>query len=206
MAQPVGALLTDDEYIAEERQSPTKRQFIHGVVVAMAGGTACHNAISANLIRELSSQLRSKPCVVLTSDQRVWIETTGLYTYPDVTVVCDRARFHPKYGDTLVNPTVIIEVLSRGTEAYDRGAKFAHYRRVASLKEYVVVSQRRHRVEHHRRVDNDQWLFTEYEGVDSVANLPALAVNLALRDIYEKTEGLAGDPEAPEPAGELHDP
>ena len=137
---------------------------------------------------------------MLTSDQRVHVESTGLYTYPDVTVVCDGMRFHPKHPDTLVNPKLIVEVLSDSTEAYDRGAKFAHYRSIPSLSEYVLVSQNERRIEHYRRVDGGHWLLTEVKGLDGSLALPALGCVLRISDVYEDVEGLGSPPEGQPPA------
>jgi Uma2 family endonuclease len=131
--------------------------------------------------------------VVFTSDQRVWVEATGLYTYPDVTVVCAEPIYHPKYRDTLSHPTLVVEILSTSTEAYDRGAKFAHYRRISDLAEYVLISQSHHRVEHHRRLDSGQWVLTEYEKANASVELPVLGCSISLTEIYDKADALLGD-------------
>jgi Uma2 family endonuclease len=181
-------LVTADEYIARERRSQTKNELIHGTIVAMAGASPKHNAIAANVIIALGASLKGGPCSVLTSDQRVHVEETDLYTYPDVTVVCDKPQFHPKYPDTLLNPKVIVEVLSDSTQEYDRGPKFAHYRRLPSFEEYLCVSQSEKRVEHSRRLETGQWLLTEHKGDDAVVALTALGCELRLADIYENAD------------------
>jgi Uma2 family endonuclease len=180
--------VTVDEYLVRERASETKHELVNGVVVAMAGASPRHVLIATNVTIALGRLLGSRPCLVLGSDQRVAVEATGLYTYPDATVVCERPRFDPKDATTLVNPLVIVEVLSDSTEAYDRGAKFAHYRSVPSLAEYVLVAQNERRVEHYRRLEGGQWLLTAYEGDDAKVALPALSVELAIREIYSKIE------------------
>lgn len=185
MAEP---LVTADEYIARERAAGVKSELVHGTMVAMAGASPRHNAIAANVIGLLHGLLRGSRCSVLTSDQRVHVEATDLYTYPDVTVVCDKPQFHPKYPDTLLNPKVIIEVLSDSTADYDRGPKFAHYRRLASFEEYLCISQSEQRIEHHRRLETDQWLLTEHTSDDAVIALTALGCELRLSDIYENAD------------------
>jgi Uma2 family endonuclease len=186
---------TEDEYFELERKGEEKHEFLRGAIVAMAGASTRHNLIAANLIAALRASARGGPCRVLTGDQRIHVESTGLYTYPDVTVVCGGMQFHPKHPDTLLNPKIIVEVLSDSTEAYDRGAKFAHYRSVPSLEEYVLVSQIERRIEHYRRVDGGQWLLTEIKGHEGALPLPALGCELRIADAYEDVEGLAGPPE-----------
>jgi Uma2 family endonuclease len=196
--QPAGRT-SAREYLERERGSETKHELVNGIVVAMAGASPRHNAIVGNVIGLLRQVLRDRPCLVLASDQRVHVESTGLYTYPDATVICERARFHADDSDTLLNPTVILEVLSPSTEAYDRGAKFAHYRSIASLQECVLVSQPERRVEHYRRLESGQWILTEYVGDEAKVALPALACETPLAELYAKTELLddADPPAAP---------
>lgn len=186
-------LVTDDEYIERERQSETKNELLHGEIMAMAGASPKHNAIAANVAGTLRALLKRQPCIVFSSDQRVHVEATGLCTYPDVTVACDGPLFHPKFRDTLLNPKLLVEVLSDSTEAYDRGAKFAHYRTLPSLTEYVLVSQHERRVEHYLRLDSGQWIFTAYEGEAATAALPSLGCEVPLAEIYEKVDLLPAD-------------
>src|SRR5438067_352701 len=129
-----------EEYLELEETADYKSEYFDGEVFAMAGGTPEHNLIAANLIGELRNQLEETPCRVYPSDQRVKIPDTGLYTYPDVTVVCADPQFEEPDRRAMLNPTLIVEVLSETTEAYDRGDKFAHYRRLSSLREYVMVA------------------------------------------------------------------
>jgi Uma2 family endonuclease len=182
-------VLDANEYLERERRSETKHELVHGVAVAMAGGTAKHNAIAGNLIIALGVRLRGK-CLVFPSDQRVHVEATGLFTYPDVTVVCGAPKFHPNGRDTLLNPRVLVEVLSSSTEAYDRGAKFAHYQSIASLEEYVLVTQASKRVEHYRRLETGQWLLSVSEGDDGVLVLSGLGCEIPVAEIYTGTEVL----------------
>lgn len=179
--------VSEDEYIAFERASETKHELINGVIVAMAGGSQAHNAIALNVGGALRAMLKGRPCIAYSSDQRVHCEATGLYTYPDVVVACPPLRSHPKHRDTLVNPQIIVEVLSDSTELYDRGAKFAHYRAIPSLMEYVLVSQHENKVEHYRRIENSQWVLSVHEGDASVA-FPTLGLVLPLSEIYDKID------------------
>ena len=187
-------LVTEDDYLGFELRSEGKHELIHGVVVAMAGASREHNAIAGNIVGLLRALLKERRCLVFPSDQRVHIEATGLFTYPDVSVACDGLRFHPKNRDTLLNPCLLVEVLSDSTEAYDRGAKFAHYRTLPSLQEYVLVSQHERRIEHYRRLDTGQWVLTVYEGDSAAAELPALGCELSLAEVYDKLDLLAPTP------------
>src|SRR5437867_12261501 len=133
--------LSPEEYLSLDRKSEVRSEYFDGDMVAMSGGSREHNLIVTNLVRELSLHLKGRPCEVYPSNMRVKISATGLYTYPDVVVVCSDPQFEDESVDTLINPTLIAEVLSDSTEAYDRGAKFAHYRKIDSLLEYLLVSQ-----------------------------------------------------------------
>lgn len=185
---------TEDEYVELERSAETKSELVNGEIFAMVGAKPRHNALAANVIAALAGRLRARgsPCLVFTSDQRVRSEATGIHTYPDVSVACG-PRFHEKYRDTLINPTVIVEVLSTSTEGYDRGAKFAHYRTIQGFVEYVLVSQRGRRIEHFRRLESGQWLLTLLEEDDAVLELPSLDCAIPLAEIYAQTDLLYGD-------------
>ncbi len=179
------------EYLALERASETKHELVNGEIVAMSGASPLHNLLSMNLGRRLGELVAARPCVVLASDQRVHVPATGLFAYPDLTVVCGRPELHPEDDHTLVNPRVLVEVLSDSTEAYDRGARFAHYQSIASLEEYVLVSTREKRVEHHRRQGLGQWLLTVHVGQGARVAFPALGGDVSLESIYEKVEALS---------------
>jgi Uma2 family endonuclease len=183
----VNLRITPQEYLAQERQASTKSEYVNGFVYAMVGASRKHNLISGNVFGSLWQQLRGKSCEAYTNDIRVRVPATSLYTYPDVVVVCGKPRFEDKQVDTLVNPTVLIEVLSPSTEAYDRGDKFAHYRRLPSLHEYVLIAQERCRVEHFAR-QGEQWLLTEYSAADAMLDLPAIGCQLPLAEIYDRIE------------------
>ncbi|HSK79530.1 MAG TPA: Uma2 family endonuclease [Thermoanaerobaculia bacterium] len=178
--------LTPEEYLVLERQADIRSEYLDGEMFAMSGGNRWHSLVKVNLSGELSAQLKPRPCEVYSSDQRIHIPLTGLYTYPDVVVVCGEPRFEDDHVDTLLNPRVLIEVLSPTTESYDRGKKFEHYQSIDSLAEYLLVDQSRPRVEHYFRQDGNQWLLTVFEGLDSTVSLPSLQCELALAEVYDK--------------------
>ncbi|MFB3131096.1 MAG: Uma2 family endonuclease [Rhodothermales bacterium] len=180
--------LTPEEYLAFEHEAEVKHEYYAGEIFAFAGASRQHNLIVGNVYAGLHAQLRQRPCEVYASDMRVRVSPTGLYTYPDVVAVCEEARLSDEENDTLLNPTVIVEVLSASTAAYDRGEKFEHYRKLESLKEYLVIAQERHHVERHVRQSEGQWLLSETDSVEDVIELPSIACRLAVADIYEKVE------------------
>ena len=148
MNEPVRKLtLTFAQYLEQERASDTKHELVNGAIFAMAGGTMEHGRLGSNMAGVLVAKLRGRPCAAFSSDVRIRVRATGLVTYPDLSVVCGRLEHDPKDENTIVNPIVLVEVLSDSTEGYDRGEKFGHYQRITSLKEYVLVSQHTPRVE-----------------------------------------------------------
>ena len=179
--------LTPEEYLALERKAITKSEYLNGHIYAMAGASREHNLITGNIFGELRSQLRERPCEAYVNDMRLKISPTGLYTYPDVAVVCGEPRFEDIDLDTLLNPIVLVEVLSPSTEAYDRGEKFAHYRRLESLQEYILAAQDCVRVEHYLR-QGEQWLLTELSNLDDVLHLVSTSCDLFLHEIYTGVE------------------
>jgi len=182
--------LTADEYLAWERQQPVKHEFFHGEVFAMAGGSMRHNALCGRLIEVLGTQLRGR-CVVLTSDQRVVSMRSERYVYPDVSVVCGPAMAEPGHTDVLVNPAILIEVLSESTEQYDRGLKWDGYQRIESLTDYVLVSQAEARIEHFRRDRNRTWVY-QLAGVGERLTLSS-GVDLDVDAIFAGVMQLPGD-------------
>ncbi len=155
-----------EEYLAFERSHPERHAYLAGEMFAMGGASERHNLIVINVGRELSLQLKGRPCRTYANDMRVKVAPTGLYTYPDIVVVCGEARFDDEQRDTLLNPTVLIEVLSTSTEAYDRGEKFAHYRKLDSLAEYLLIAQDTVHIEHYVRQPDHQWLLSETDRLD----------------------------------------
>lgn len=180
--------LTPEEYLAMERQAETKSEYFNGEVFAMTGASVSHNQIVANAVSALNTQLKSRPCRVFPSDMRVKVSQTGLYTYPDVVVVCGRLQLEDRQKDTLLNPTMLVEVLSPSTERYDRGAKFAHYQTLESLTDYVLISQDEAKIEHFARQPAGKWLFSMYQGLEATAPLPSIGCELALTEVYDKVE------------------
>jgi Uma2 family endonuclease len=176
---------TPEQYLALERQASHKSEYVNGGIFAMAGASKEHNQIAFNLAGELHSQLKNGPCLAYVTDLRVKVSTTGLYTYPDVAALCHEPDFEDAQMDTLLNPSVIIEILSPSTEAYDRGDKFAHYRRLPSLIEYVLINQDKIRVEHYIRQDR-QWVLTEMDRLDDTLCLISIQCQIPLREIYAK--------------------
>lgn len=177
------------QYLNLERSSENKNEYINGHVYAMTGASREHNLIAGNVFGELRSQLKDRPCEVFTADMRVKVSSTGMYTYPDVTGACG-PRFEDEQVDTLVNPAFIVEVLSPSTEAYDRGEKFAHYRRLETLQEYVLVAQDKVRVEHFARygTTGEQWVLTEISDLERTLHLASIGCDIALREIYSRIE------------------
>ena len=180
-------LLTPEEYLAKERKALTKSEYHNGQIYAMPGASHEHNVIMGNTFAELHIQLRDRTCIVYPSDMRVKVSSTGRYTYPDVIVVCDEPRFDDSHFDTLLNPTVLIEVLSASTAAYDRGEKFAAYQKLDSLCEYVLISQDSVCVEHYFQQEQD-WDLTEFRSLDDVFQLPSIGCELSLQVIYAKVQ------------------
>jgi len=189
--------LTPDEYLQRERAAPFRSEFLNGFVTATAGASREHNLIVGNLVRDVGIAFRGRPCEVYSSDMRVCVRETGLYTYPDVVAVCGGARFLEGGFDTLVNPTVIVEVLSPTTEAGDRGSRFAHYRRLPSLREYVLIAQDRVMVERFTR-QGDDWRLTEFSRLEDALALDSIGCAMPLSEIYARV--VPGAAEEPVPA------
>ncbi len=185
--------LTPEEYLARERVAETKSEYVNGRVYAMAAASREHNRIVLNIGSELRAQLRGRPCEAFVNDLRLKVSPTGLYTYPDVMAICGEPRFEDRQVDTLLNPSLVIEVLSDSTERYDRGEKFAHYRRLESLREYVLVAQDRMQIERYVR-EGDEWRLTVVGEPNDTLELPSIGCVLRLAEVYERVEfGEAGE-------------
>ncbi|MEZ4730112.1 MAG: Uma2 family endonuclease [Caldilineaceae bacterium] len=178
--------LTAAEYLVLERAADHKSEYSTGEIRPMPGASRKHNLIATNILASLHFQLRKQPCEVYPSDMRVKVEATELITYPDISVVCGEPRFDDSHKDTLLNPTVLIEVLSPSTAAYDRGDKSENYRQIASLQAYVLVAQDKLHVEYYSRQPDNSWRFTEFKRAGDHVTLAVINCELALEDIYEK--------------------
>ena len=180
--------LTPEEYLAVEREAQTKSEYYRGEAFAMAGASFAHTTISFNLLVSLAPQLKRGSCTARSSDLRVNVRATSFYAYPDIVVVCGQPQFEDRHRDTLLNPTAIFEILSRSTEGYDRGEKFAQYRMFESLTDYILVSQYRPLVEHFTRQPDESWLLKSYSGMDAILLVPSIGCELTLSEIYDKVE------------------
>lgn len=175
--------MTAADYLALDRAADVRHEFINGRAYAMAGGSPEHAALIANLSGALWSRLRGGPCHTTSADQRLHVPATGAFVYADLSVVCGPFEYHPGADDTLTNPTVIFEVLSPSTADYDRGAKFDHYKRLGTLREYVLVHPDQRRIEHRVRQDDGAWLLRDV--TERALVLAALGVEVPLDEVYE---------------------
>jgi len=187
-AQAQIAYITPEEYLSLERQAEYKSEYFDGEIFAMTGASEAHNQIVANLMIEIGTQFKKRPCKVYANDMRVKVSPTGLYTYPDIVAVCEQRHFDDEQKDTLLNPTVIIEVLSSSTADYDRGTKFEQYRTLDSLKEYILIAQDKYHIEHYVRQANHQWLLSETNDLQDMIELPSIQCSLAVSEVYDKVE------------------
>lgn len=186
---------TVDEYLALERESEERHEYLDGQIYAMAGESPQHADISVNLVRDISTQLKGTPCRVWTKDSKVVSglaikhsrSTKGLFSYPDLVVVCGEPRFLDEHQDVLLNPTVIIEVLSPTTESFDRGEKFRRYRtQVPSLTDYVLVSQALPLIEHFRRQNDDEWVLSAHSEIEGSLHIASISCTLHLSEVYDR--------------------
>lgn len=176
-------LLTPADYWELEKDSELRHEFYQGEIFAMVGGSPNHSLIAANFIGAVRSSLESGPCVVYTGDLRIKVEASGLHTYPDASIICGDLELDDTVPHTVLNPTVIMEVLSDSTEKYDRGTKSSNYRKIESLQELLLISQNAPLVERYTRTETG-WLLTEHSGVDESLNLESVNASLALSELY----------------------
>jgi Uma2 family endonuclease len=178
---------TESEYLELERNADFKSEYYNGEIFAMAGATLIHNKIVSNLIFLFNQFLKDKPCDVYPSDLRLQVEKSGLYTYPDITIVCGKTELLDNKFDTLKNPTILIEVLSDSTEKYDRGQKFSFYREIPSLKEYILVSSKTVKIEKFKRLEDGNYLYIE-SNEHQPFPIDSIKMNLNLEDVYNKID------------------
>lgn len=185
MAAEPTALLTHEEYFALERATGERHEYVAGQVYAMVGGTGPHSEIAANTIITLGVRLRQRPCRVYTSDMRIAIGKADMYVYPDLSVACGEPQFTAR-GTALLNPTVIIEVLSPSTARYDQGQKFLRYQQIESLRDYVLIEQDMPFVQVFSRDDQGRWVWSAAEGMEATLALPSIGCGLPLAEVYAK--------------------
>src|SRR6266496_1463986 len=180
-------LLTPEQYLEIERKAEFKSEYFQGEMFAMAGAGSAHNLIKGDVMYSLNHQLRARNCFVYNSDMRLRVSPTGLYTYPDVQVVCGEQQFLDAHRDSLLNPSVIVEVLSPSTEAYDRGRKFEHYRKLESLREYLLISSDRVSAHLYVRQPDGEWAVTVAVNPEDTIDLRSIDCRLKLADVYLKS-------------------
>lgn len=183
-------LISEKEYLEEERKALNKSEYYRGEVFAMAGATKEHNKIVASIIIAVGQYLKEKKCSLFPSDLRVYNSENTLFTYPDVTIVCGEEEYLDNEYDTLLNPTVLFEVLSPSTESYDRGIKFKLYRSIPSLKNYVLISSTEYAAEVYTQIENNEWRLNTVKGKDSHIYISAIDYNLSLEDVYSQVNDL----------------
>ena len=181
--------MTFDEYLEIESKAEIKSEFVNGWMYALGGASPEHNQIVANVVTEFGVQSKKRPCIVYPSDLPLKLEKREHGRYPDVTVVCGEPEFHKgKYLKALLNPTVLVEVLSTSTEDFDRDNKIEEYRGIPSLREYLLIAQDRCHVEHFVRQTVNQWLLTEFNDMEDAVQLPSINCHLAMSDVYDKVK------------------
>ncbi len=178
--------LTPEEYLEVERKAEYKSEYFDGEIFAMAGAKRNHNKIVGNLTGLVWQHLKGKDCEFYPNDMRVFVPKTGLYTYPDLVVVCGEPKFQDKVFDTLLNPTLLVEVISESTESYDRGKKFQHYRSIESLQEYVLVLQDEAGIEKYIKQGDGFWVLSEAFGLDAKIKLDSIDCEIALSEVFDK--------------------
>ncbi len=188
MATQLDTLVSPEEYLAVERESETKSEYFEGVVYAMTGASLRHIQIVSNLTTELTTQFRARPCRALPNEMKVRLPDSHKFFYPDMTVVCGKPLFHDERTDIILNPVLVIEVLSPSTEAFDRGAKFQAYQTLDSLKEYVLVAQDKPVVEQFVRQADGKWTYVAVIGLESSLLLPSVECTLNLSAVYDKVD------------------
>jgi|SRR5450755_223216 Uma2 family endonuclease len=187
MATEAKPFLTPEDYLRIERAAEYKSEYYQGEMFAMAGTTVAHSRIVMNVSAELVTALKGKSCQAFDSNLRVHVPATGLYTYPDVSAVCEKPQLLDKEADTLLNPILIVEVLSKSTQSYDRGDKFKNYRSIPSLREYLLIEQDQILVEQWF-IKDGHWTLAEYNTLDAAITLVSLDIRLALADVYRDIE------------------
>jgi len=180
--------------LRRERLSEFRSEYFAGEMFAMAGGSFRQSLIKLNVGAEFRSALKGKTFIACDSDLRIKVSASGLYTYPDASVICEPVEFEDEQRDTVLNPVLLVEVLSPSTEAYDRGKKFEHYRRISSLRDYLLVSQDAPHIEHFHRNENQTWTLTDINGMDAKVDIASLGISVQLREVYDKVDFTSEEP------------
>ena len=186
MELPKKKTISADEYFKMESDSETKSEYYHGEIFAMTGASFRHNFIVSNLIISLGNEFKGFDCIVLPSDIKVELEYDRHYSYPDIAVVCGEVKMAKDRNDTIANPKIIVEVLSKSTRDYDKGTKFTAYRKIPSLTDFITVDQYAIAVEHYRKEGPGRWSLTEHENIDDSLMLPEFEIALPLSNIYDR--------------------
>lgn len=178
--------LSPEQYLEIERKAEYKSEYYNGEMFALAGASYIHNRIARNISRSLGNQLNGKECEEFQSDLKVKELDSNLFTYPDIVVICGEPEFYDEEKDVVTNSTLIIEVLSKSTESYDRGFKFELYRRIKSLKDYFLVSQEKASIEYYSRNPDDSWILKEYNNIEQIIQIESIGCKLELKEVYDK--------------------
>lgn len=186
MSRQVKTYISEEEYLTIERVADYKSEYVNGEIFAMTGASRKHNLIALSIAGELRQQLKGKPCEVYPGEMRVKAPAARSYVYPDVVVVCGEPQSEDDYFDTLLNPTLVVEVLSKSTESYNRLAKSSFYRTIESLSEYLLVSQEEYRVEQYLKQADGRWLLADVRSLEGLIVLESIGCSLALKDIYDR--------------------
>jgi Uma2 family endonuclease len=182
------AWISPEEYLSIERRATYRSEYLNGEMFAMAGATRQHNRISSNVVSEINQHIKPRDCNVYSSDLRVHVPSTGYFTYPDIVITCGKEEFTDTHNDILVNPLVVIEILSDSTASIDRGRKFEQYRELASFVEYLLIEQRTPHIEQYIFHDSQEWRYRDIRGIDEQVTIQAIDCTLLLRDIYHKVD------------------
>ncbi|MGB3422733.1 MAG: Uma2 family endonuclease [Dolichospermum sp.] len=177
-----------EEYLELEVNSEIRHEYINGLIIHKTGGTPNHNQLAGNFYAMLNFALKRQPYQVFVTDQRLWIPSRKIHTYPDIMVVKTPLEYEEGRTDTLVNPVMIAEVLSKSTKGYDRDEKFAAYRTIPTLQEYILIDQYTIHIEQYFKTDNNQWIFSEFTDGNINLNLASISCQMTLSDIYDKVD------------------
>lgn len=191
LTQP--SYIAPEAYLAQEEVATQKSEYFRGEIFMMAGGSPNHNRIAANMLTELTISLRGRHCEAFSceafnGDQRVLVKSSGLYTYPDALVVCGRLEYADERRQTIINPTVLVEVLSPSTKDYDRGGKFELYRNIPSFCDYVLIHQDKVHVEYFHKGEDRRWVLTEYKTLEDRLRIESIDIEVTLERLYERVE------------------